>query len=60
MSKIYCLDCNENYVVSGSMDNTIRVWHIASGRLEYVLEGHRSLVALLQIEGVRKGYIFDQ
>ena len=31
-------------IVSGSHDNTVRVWNLASGRLERTLEGHTSWV----------------
>eukprot|EP00124_Ichthyophonus_hoferi_P004443 Ihof_evm2s489 gene=Ihof_evmTU2s489 len=33
-----------NYVVSGSSDNTLRVWDTATSQLERVLEGHTSRI----------------
>jgi|MGYP006415518107 WD40 repeat protein len=31
---------NGEHVVSGSEDNTIKVWNVATGRLEQTLNGH--------------------
>lgn len=49
-NKVYCVGvCEERgVVVSGSMDNTVRVWSLSTGDPLQVLNGHESLVGLLQ------------
>lgn len=41
---IACLQYRGNHVVSGSSDNTIRIWDIECGACLRMLEGHDDLV----------------
>jgi WD40 repeat protein len=43
----------DGHIVSGSMDNTLRVWDGATGVCERVLEGHTSRVSCLAVSGGR-------
>ncbi|KAG1586395.1 hypothetical protein G6F46_008923 [Rhizopus delemar] len=44
---------HENIVVSGSYDNTIRVWDIQRGRLVHLMEGHTQKVYSVVIDAER-------
>ena len=50
-NKVYAVECDGKRIVSGSMDHTIRVWDMQTGRCLRVLEGHRALVGLMQLRG---------
>ncbi|KAF7725244.1 hypothetical protein EC973_000332 [Apophysomyces ossiformis] len=39
------------YVITGASDDNIRVWDIASGKLEYTIEGHFDEVGGLDVHG---------
>lgn len=41
---ITCCAIQDYTVVTGSADNTLRVWHIESGQCIAILEGHQSFV----------------
>ena len=45
------LNFNTKRCYSGSMDSSINVWDIESGKLLHTLEGHSSLVGLLELSG---------
>lgn len=51
-NKVYSVACDElgNRACSGSMDATVRVWDVLTGSCLHLLEGHSSLVGLLQLE----------
>ena len=55
---IACLQYHDRLVVSGSSDNTIRLWDIECGACLRVLEGHEELVRYVsfrvQAENKRK------
>jgi WD40 repeat protein len=36
-------------IVSGSLDNTVRVWNLATGRLERTLDGHADSVCAVAV-----------
>lgn len=36
---------------SGSLDSTIRVWNAETGLCTFILQGHSSLVGLMQLRG---------
>ena len=48
---IACLQYRGNHVVSGSSDNTIRIWDIECGACLRMLEGHDDLVRYDKREG---------
>ena len=35
-----CIDSDGNRIISGSEDNTIRIWNILNGECERIFEGH--------------------
>jgi len=39
-----CVTSDCNYIISGSWDNTVRVWSIESGECVFILEGHANWV----------------
>ncbi|KKA23065.1 Cell division control protein Cdc4 [Rasamsonia emersonii CBS 393.64] len=53
--KVYSvvLDHARNRCISGSMDNMVKVWSLENGSLLYNLEGHTSLVGLLDLKNDR-------
>ena len=50
---IACLQYHNDLVVSGSSDNTIRLWDIESGSCLRVLEGHEELVRCIRFDDNR-------
>eukprot|EP01063_Lacrimia_lanifica_P016800 TRINITY_DN2337_c1_g1_i1.p1 TRINITY_DN2337_c1_g1~~TRINITY_DN2337_c1_g1_i1.p1 ORF type:complete len:592 (+),score=169.67 TRINITY_DN2337_c1_g1_i1:139-1776(+) len=50
---VTCLQFDEERVVSGSLDNTVRIWDRATGECERTLTGHRDKVWCVQFEGSR-------
>jgi len=48
-----CLQADDEKIVSGSWDNTIKRWALASGKLERTFTGHTAGVTCLQYEGDR-------
>lgn len=71
-SVITCLQLTEDYIISGSDDNTLRVFNAETGDLVHVLSGHdggvwSSAVRVLSVElqhiklaGERKARAGDQ
>ncbi|EPZ34583.1 WD40 repeat-like protein [Rozella allomycis CSF55] len=49
-ASVRCLAIKDNYIVSGSYDNSCRVWDICSGELKFHLEGHVSKVYSLCVD----------
>ena len=54
-SKLFlaCLQYRENIVVSGSSDNSIRIWDIEHGTCLRTLEGHEELVRCIRFDNKR-------
>jgi len=50
---IACLQYRDRLVVSGSSDNTIRLWDIECGTCLRVLEGHEELVRCIRFDNKR-------
>ena len=50
---IACLQYHDRLVVSGSSDNTIRLWDIECGACLRVLEGHEELVRCIRFDSKR-------
>ena len=50
---IACLQYRGNHVVSGSSDNTIRIWDIELGACLRLLEGHDDLVRCIRFDDKR-------
>jgi WD40 repeat protein len=48
---VWCVDFQENTVVSGSYDKTIKVWNLRSGSCSSTLRGHDDWVSTVQIKG---------
>ena len=48
-----CLQYRENIVVSGSSDNSIRIWDIEHGTCLRTLEGHEELVRCIRFDNKR-------
>jgi len=49
-SAVLCVSFNEDWIVSGSADETIRVWNVNSGECAYTLRGHIYTVKSLQFD----------
>ncbi|BGP04453.1 hypothetical protein JCM10049v2_000254 [Rhodotorula toruloides] len=47
---VYCIQFDERKIISGSRDQTIRVWDIASGTTIHTLTGHEGSVLCLQYD----------
>ena len=62
---IACLQYHGNLVVSGSSDNTIRLWDIEFGSCLRVLDGHEELVRCIRfdnkriVSGAYDGYVLS-
>ena len=39
-------------VISGSDDNTVRVWHVRTGECEHVLKGHTDVSEIISFSDV--------
>lgn len=50
---VRAIAAHQNTLVSGSYDNTVRVWDIKSGRCVHVLEGHTQKVYTVVIDAER-------
>ena len=50
---VLCLEFNDNRIVSGGYDRTIRVWDMKTGKCERVIVGHEDSVKCLQFDKVR-------
>jgi WD40 repeat protein len=50
---IACLQYRDKIVVSGSSDNTIRIWDIECGACLRILEGHDELVRCIRFDSKR-------
>ena len=50
---IACLQYRDKIVVSGSSDNTIRIWDIECGACLRILEGHEELVRCIRFDSKR-------
>ena len=48
------LTCDNKYIVTGSMDRTIRIWNIEEKTLDAVLEGHTKSVTAVSITSDNK------
>ncbi|KAI8971756.1 WD40-repeat-containing domain protein [Mycotypha africana] len=49
-SGIYCLQFNDQILMTGSRDRCIKVWSIRTGRLKHKLQGHLGSVLCLQFD----------
>ncbi|GAA6051900.1 hypothetical protein JCM3770_006565 [Rhodotorula araucariae] len=47
---VYCVQFDERKIVSGSRDQTIRIWDVASGTAMATLRGHQGSVLCLQYD----------
>jgi len=47
---VMCLDFDDKYIVSGSKDNSIRVWNIETSECEHLLESHNNGVRTLRFD----------
>ncbi|MEC4850881.1 MAG: DnaJ domain-containing protein, partial [Jaaginema sp. PMC 1079.18] len=50
---VYTVACNQNYLVSGSADKTLRLWHPVTGKLIKTIPAHEGIVcaAILHPDG---------
>ncbi|KAI8815408.1 WD40-repeat-containing domain protein [Cladochytrium replicatum] len=48
---VYCLQFDDDKIISGSRDDTIRVWDMKTGALRSTLAGHTASVLCLQYDG---------
>ncbi|EPR79401.1 WD repeat protein [Spraguea lophii 42_110] len=46
---VWCFDVYDKYLVSGSIDKTVRIWNLESGNLEVILTGHLSTVRSIKV-----------
>ena len=46
-----CMAMKDNYVVSGSRDNTLRLWNLDTFQCEGVLQGHVAAVRCVCFDG---------
>ncbi|KAI7896032.1 WD40-repeat-containing domain protein [Mucor mucedo] len=51
---IACVEYDGQYIISGSSDQSIRVWSADTGECLHTLEGHTDLVRTLQLDGKSK------
>lgn len=49
-SGIYCLQFDNNLLVTGSRDRNLKMWNIRTGQLLHTLEGHTGSVLCLQFD----------
>jgi F-box/WD-40 domain protein MET30 len=56
-SGVHCLDFNENTLITGSGDKTIRMWDMQTRECTKVLEGHTSGVCCLQYNNDNKNQL---
>ncbi|GEM06055.1 F-box and WD-40 domain protein 1/11 [Rhodotorula toruloides] len=47
---VYCIQFDERKIISGSRDQTVRIWDIASGTIIHTLTGHEGSVLCLQYD----------
>lgn len=47
---VYCLEFDQQKIVSGSRDRSIKVWSLPSGKLLSTLRGHEGSVLCLKFE----------
>ncbi|KAJ1967307.1 ubiquitin-binding SDF ubiquitin ligase complex subunit met30, partial [Dimargaris verticillata] len=47
---VLCLQFDDQYLITGSYDNTVKVWNLQSGSLIRTLEGHRMGIRALQFD----------
>ena len=50
-STVRCMAMKDNYVVSGSRDNTLRLWNLDTFQCEGVLQGHVAAVRCVCFDG---------
>eukprot|EP00052_Salpingoeca_macrocollata_P003508 m.36311 g.36311 ORF g.36311 m.36311 type:complete len:198 (+) comp13401_c0_seq1:1668-2261(+) len=50
---VRCVRFNENFIVSGSYDTTVRVWDFKSGFLLHTLRGHTNRVFRVQFDAYK-------
>ncbi|EMR09944.1 hypothetical protein PNEG_01702 [Pneumocystis murina B123] len=48
--RIYCIQFDRNFIVSGSKDKTIRIWDMQKGICRKILRGHQGSVLALQFD----------
>ncbi|KAI9259372.1 WD40-repeat-containing domain protein [Sporodiniella umbellata] len=53
LSSVRAIAAHEHTLVSGSYDNTVRVWNINTGRLVHLMEGHTQKVYSVVIDPAR-------
>ncbi|MFP4008368.1 MAG: DnaJ domain-containing protein, partial [Spirulinaceae cyanobacterium] len=46
---IYAVACNQNYLVSGSADKTLRLWHPGTGKLIKTIPAHEGVVCAVTL-----------
>jgi WD40 repeat protein len=51
---IACVEYDGQYIISGSSDQSIRVWNAITGECIHTLEEHTDLVRTLQLDGESK------
>ena len=49
---------NNEYVISGSLDNTIRVWNLSEKKQETVLQGHLGGINSVAVTSDKKHIVF--
>ena len=50
-STVRCMAMSDNLVVSGSRDNTLRLWNLTTGECLDVLQGHVAAVRCVCFDG---------
>jgi len=50
-NRVYSLQYDGRFIISGSLDFTMKVWDASTGNCRYTLHGHTSLTGLMVLKG---------
>lgn len=50
---VYCLEFDKRFIISGSVDKTIRIWEASTGNSVGQLKGHNNSIRCLKFDSTR-------